>query len=138
MSEPIDAISSSLPPLQELAEHGDARRITLAVRDMVNQPDAGGDMPLHVAAIYGRLEFAAKLIAFGADVNALSPDGVSGWVTPYDCAVINNNRGVAALLESAGGTSADLLLPALLELNLLDHLIDHHFGVVEVDVDPLE
>jgi hypothetical protein len=57
-----------------------------------------GATPLHLAAYYGRVEAAQKLIACGADVN--TKDFISGK-TPLHIAVVQGNSSIISVLRSA-------------------------------------
>jgi ankyrin repeat protein len=63
---------------------------------LASRRHSNGDTPLHCAALYGRRDVAALLLANGADVNAKGHEGT----TPLYNAVWNNHEAVVELLLS--------------------------------------
>jgi ankyrin repeat protein len=73
---------------------GDTARVQALLKTnptLVSRKDDNGDTPLHWAAMYGRKDVAALLLAIGADVNANGHRGA----TPLYYAAWNNQKAVA-------------------------------------------
>lgn len=66
----------------------------------VNQPDANGNFPLHVAAGAGRVAIARELAANGADLQAVNAAGR----TPLQVALHDGKTQVARMLVERGAT----------------------------------
>ena len=62
---------------------GTGGAVASAAPELVNQPDAEGHTPLHLAVIAGDTQLVAVLVANGADVNAKDLEGhsVLHWAT---------------------------------------------------------
>ncbi|NCC27055.1 MAG: ankyrin repeat domain-containing protein [Gammaproteobacteria bacterium] len=83
----------------------------------MNQPNAHGDPPLHVAARAGRVAIARELAREGADVEATNADGK----TPLHLALANGRTQMARmLLEQGASLDAQSLLVDLVEAGTID------------------
>jgi hypothetical protein len=86
---------------QDAIKQGNLEAVrALAVRypDLVGTRTAGGDTPLHDAAVYGHKDIAEWLLDGGAGINAVNGDGD----TPLFWAVLNDHEDVAQLLLAKG------------------------------------
>jgi ankyrin repeat protein len=95
--ELVEALLEADPPLDEF----DAA--AFGVVDRLGDPAAysgDGFTPLHLAVFFGRLEAARTLIERGADVHAVSRNGLA--VPPLQSAVAAGERELAHLLLDAG------------------------------------
>lgn len=75
-------------------------RSGLAVPDAVHSYSYDGWTPLHLAAFFGHLAAARELITAGADVGAVSRNGLAN--TPLHAATAGKHSDVALLLLEAG------------------------------------
>jgi ankyrin repeat protein len=86
--------------LYRAVQAGDLEQLKLHIRwgTDLNQPDANGDSPLHVASRAGHVSSVRELAQNGADLNARDRAGR----TPLNLALIQGKTQVAAVLVRAG------------------------------------
>ena len=83
--------------IHDAAKDGNLEKIKVLLKDkpdLVSSKDDKGATPLHLAALNGRAEAAALLLAGGADVNAGDKEGT----TPLHFAAGNGHKDVVELL----------------------------------------
>eukprot|EP01094_Clydonella_sp_ATCC50884_P024167 TRINITY_DN5990_c0_g1_i1.p1 TRINITY_DN5990_c0_g1~~TRINITY_DN5990_c0_g1_i1.p1 ORF type:complete len:715 (+),score=262.20 TRINITY_DN5990_c0_g1_i1:38-2146(+) len=76
---------------------GAVQRLLAAGAD-VNEPDANGAAPLHIAVLYGHADITEKLVEAGAKVNVVDEDGT----TPLHKAAYTGNECILRLLLKHG------------------------------------
>ena len=84
----------------------DALGDALATPGAVNSYSYDGWTPLHLAAFFGQLEAARRLIAAGADVHAVSRNSLAN--TPLHAATAGKHSDIALLLLDTGADASVL------------------------------
>ncbi len=91
---------ADLPYLHQMARDGQLDQVQEWVQaepDDIDRTDVHGRTPLHMAALMGRVEIAAYLIAAGADPNSIDED----WRTPLHEAVAGGHTEIVEALLAA-------------------------------------
>ncbi|NCA70072.1 MAG: ankyrin repeat domain-containing protein [Sphingobacteriia bacterium] len=99
----LSACTEPAPPtlsLERAADIGDMDQIKRHIywKSPLDQPNAAGDPPLHVAARAGRVAIARELALHGASVDAMNTSGE----TPLQMALANGRTQVAQMLVDQG------------------------------------
>lgn len=105
--------------LHRAVEIGDIDQVSRHVywKSGLDEPDARGDPPLHVAARAGRVAIARELALNGADVEARNAAGQ----TPLEVALAHGRTQVAGMLIDAGATlDAQAMLADLAGAGMID------------------
>jgi hypothetical protein len=118
----LPACDQRAPPTLELfraVELGDLNQIKRHLRSGtdINQPDAAGDLPLHLAARMGKVGIVHELARHGADLSAR--DGAGR--TAMELALLNGKTQVAeALIEDGAPLDPQASLVALVTAGVSD------------------
>jgi ankyrin repeat protein len=114
--------SEPAPPtvnLDRAVQIGDMDQIKRHIywKSDLNQPNAAGDPPLHVAARAGRVAIARELVRSGSDLSALNADGYS----PLYIALAHGRTQVAMMLMDRGAPlDAQSMLVDLVRAGVID------------------
>ena len=102
LGAPLDAQSMLFDLVGTGLIDRDALRFLISEGAQINQPDAAGNSPLHVAIRNGHLDTVQRLIVAGADVNQPDPSGRLPLRIARETAPGRDARFIVSTLERSG------------------------------------